>query len=351
MEHMKKWTVRVLAAVAVVCGLIYGAFYFVYSLSHESTDDAYVAGVVVPVAAEIKGRVINVYVRDNQSVSAGSPLLDIFPQDYEDAAKQQGQAVSSLTAEKLELEATLTQRQKALAQAEANLAAAAAEETLAEKDLVRYERLFKEEVIPRNQFDHWESVRIVAHARKVAAAAAVEEARGAVEAARARLGTQGFRINEAEAAHRIAELNLKRTALIAPISGVIAKKSVDPGKYVQPGQTLLAIVQQDTWIVANFKETQVGKMTVGQPVEVQVDAYSGITFKGHVDSLQAGTGAVFSLLPPENATGNFVKVVQRLPVKIVMDTPFDPAHPLWPGLSVTPTVDVSRQTGSKLAGR
>ena len=348
---MKKWTLRGLVAVVVLGGLIYGAFYLVYSLSHESTDDAYVTGVVVPVAAEIKGRVVNVYVKDNQYVSAGSPLLDIFPQDYEDAAKQRSQAVSTLTAEKLELEAILTQRQKALAQAQANLTAAAAEETLAEKDLNRYDRLFKEEVIPRNQYDHVESVRTVAHARKEAAEAAVDEARGALEAARAKLSTQGFRIKEAEAGHRLAALNLTRTTLVAPITGIISKKSVDPGKYVQAGQALLAIVQQDTWIIANFKETQVGKMAVGQPVEVQVDAYSGIIFKGHVDSLQAGTGAVFSLLPPENATGNFVKVVQRLPVKIVMDSPFDPAHPLWPGLSVTPTVDVSQQTGSKLSGR
>ena len=348
---MKKWTVRGIAVVAVVGGLIYGAFYFVHSLSHESTDDAYVTGVVVPVAAEIKGRVVNVYVRDNQYVPAGGPLLDIFPEDYADAVKERSQAVSTLTAEKRELGASLTQRQKALAQAQANLAAAAAEEALSEKELKRYDRLVKEEATPRSQYDHVESRRMVAHARKEAAVAAVDEAGGAIEAARARLATQDFRIKEAEAAHRLAELNFKRTTLVAPISGRIAKKSVDPGKYVQPGQALLAIVQQDTWIVANFKETQVGKMAVGQPVEVQVDAYPGIVFRGHVDSLQPGTGAVFSLLPPENSTGNFVKVVQRLPVKIVMDSTFDPAHPLWPGLSVTPTVDVSRQTGSKLSGR
>ena len=325
---MKKWALRGIVVVAVMGGLIYGAFHLVYSLSHESTDDAYVTGVVVPVAAEIKGRVVNVYVRDNQYVSAGSPLLDIFPQDYADAVKERSQAVSTLTAEKLELEASLTQRQKALAQARANLAAAAAEETLAEKELKRYDRLVREEATPRSQYDHVESRRAVAHARKEAAAAAVDEAGGAIEAARARLGTQTFRIKEAEAAHRLAELNLRRTTLLAPIPGRIAKKSVDPGKYVQPGQALLAIVQQDTWIVANFKETQVGKMAVGQPVEVQVDAYPGIVFRGHVDSLQPGTGAVFSLLPPENSTGNFVKVVQRLPVKIVMDSPFDPDHPL-----------------------
>ena len=348
---MKKWTIRGIAVVAVVGGLIYGAFYFVHSLSHESTDDAYVTGVVVPVAAEIKGRVVNVYVRDNQYVPAGGPLLDIFPQDYADALRERSQAVSTLTAEKRELEASLTQRQKALAQARANLAAATAEETLAEKELKRYDRLVKEDAASRSQYDHVESRSKVAQRPHGGSRGGRRRSGGAIEAARAKLSTQDFRIKEAEAAHRLAELNFKRTTLVAPISGRIAKKSVDPGKYVQPGQALLAIVQQDTWIVANFKETQVGKMAVGQPVEVQVDAYPGIVFRGHVDSLQPGTGAVFSLLPPENSTGNFVKVVQRLPVKIVMDSPFDPAHPLWPGLSVTPTVDVSRQTGSMLSGR
>ena len=348
---MKKWTVRGIAAVAVVGGLIYGAFYLVHSLSHESTDDAYVTGVVVPVAAEIRGRVVNVYVRDNQYVPAGGPLLDIFPQDYADALRERSQAVSTLTAEKRELEASLTQRQKALAQTRANLAAASAEESLAEKELKRYDRLVREDAASRSQYDHVESGSKVARARTEAAAAAVAEAEGAIEAARARLSTQDFRIKEAEAAHRLAELNFRRTTLVAPIPGRIAKKSVDPGKYVQPGQALLAIVQQDIWIVANFKETQVGKMAVGQPVEVQVDAYPGILFRGHVDSLQPGTGSVFSLLPPENSTGNFVKVVQRIPVKIVMDSPFDPAHPLWPGLSVTPTVNVSRKAGYVLSGR
>jgi membrane fusion protein (multidrug efflux system) len=348
---MKKWALKGIVSAAIIGGLIYGAIYLVHSLSHESTDDAYVSGVVVPVAAEIKGQVIKVYITDNQYVSAGSPLLDIFPQDYADTVKERSQAVSTLTAEKRELEASLEQRQKALAQARANLAAAAAEEALAEKELTRYGRLVKEEATTRSQYDHVESRRAVAHARKEAAAAAVDEAGVAIEAARARLSTQDFRIKEAEAAHRLAELNLKRATVVAPVAGRIAKKNVDPGKYVQPGQALLAIVQKDTWIVANFKETQVGKMAVGQPVEVEVDAYPGILFKGHVDSLQPGTGSVFSLLPPENSTGNFVKVVQRLPVKIVMDSPFDPAHPLWPGLSVIPSVDVSRRTGSKLSVR
>ena len=337
---MKKWLFRIVVLLLVAGGVVYGGEWFVYALSHESTDDAYVDGVIVPVSAEIKGRVVNVYVRDNEFVTAGTPLLDIYPQDYADAFKERGETVSTLSSEKLELEASLAQKQKALAQAQANLAAAAAQEALAEKEFQRYDRLRKEEAVPLRKYDEAESLLEVADAKREAAASAVAEARAAVEAANARLNTQAFRIKEAQTAQNLAQLNLRRTAVLAPISGNIAKKNVDPGKYVQPGQALLSIVEPDTWVIANFKETQVGKMAVGQPVKVRVDAYPGRLFKGHIDSFQPGTGAVFSLLPPENATGNFVKVVQRVPVKIVMDAPFDPSHPLWPGLSVVSTVDV-----------
>jgi membrane fusion protein (multidrug efflux system) len=350
-KRTKRWVLRIIVLLAVTGGLVAGIFYFFYFLSHESTDDAYVTGTIVPVAPEVSGRVVNVYITDNQRVIAGAPLLDIFSQDYADEAKEKSQVVSVLISEKAELEASLVQKQKILAQAQANLAAATAQEVLAQKDFVRYRRLADEDAIPRSRYDQIESAFKVASAQKEAAAYAVEEAREALRAIQARLAGQGFRIESAEARQRLTELDLKRTRLVAPVSGRIAKKNVDPGKYVQPGQALLAIVQQDTWVVANYKETQVKKMTVGQPVKVKVDAYPCIVFRGHVDSLQPGTGAIFSLLPPENATGNFVKVVQRLPVKIVLDSPFDPAHPLWPGLSVIATVDVSKKTGSELTRR
>jgi membrane fusion protein, multidrug efflux system len=169
----------------------------------------------------------------------------------------------------------------------------------------------------------------------------VDEAGAAVSALEARLATQGYKVREAETGRRMSQLDLSRTVVRAPCAGRVAMKKVDPGKYVQPGQPLLAIVGQDTWVVANFKETQVEKMAVGQPVRLKVDAYPGVDFHGRIASLQPGTGSVFTLLPPENASGNFVKVVQRIPVKIAVDTPFDPKHPLWPGLSVCPVVDVS----------
>ena len=346
---MKKWAFRGVIGLAIVVACIYGVFRFIHSLSHESTDDAYVAGIIVPVSAEVRGRVVSIYFDDNQSVAAGAQLCEIFPEDYLHTLTEKKGTVSRLTAEDRELHASIAAKKKALLQAQANLEAAHAEENLANKELNRYDGLFKKEAVSATQYDQVESRSQVAHARREAAAAAVAEAESSVEALQARLATQEFRIKEAEASRGQAQLDLKRTVVVAPISGRIARKNVDPGKYVQAGQPLLSIVKEDSWIIANFKETQIEKMAVGQPVEIEADAYPGVTFKGHVDSLQPGTGAVFSLLPPENATGNFVKVVQRLPVKIVLESPFDPAHPLWPGLSVVPTVDVSRRTGPKLS--
>ncbi len=347
--QVKKWGFRLLVFIVVLGGGIYGGKLFIHSLSHESTDDAYVTGTVVPIAAEVRGRITKVYIDDNQPVAEGDPLLEIFRDDYSNALQEKKEGLSRLGAEDQELHAAIEQKRRALEQARANLAAAAAQEDLDGREVKRYQNLFRQEVVSPSYFDRVESQWRVARAHREAASAAVAEAETAVTSLQARLATQKFRIKEAEELRKLAELDLNRTTLRAPISGRIAMKKVDPGKFVQPGQALLSIVQQDIWILANFKETQIRKMTVGQPVSIEVDAYPGFTFRGHVDSLQPGTGSVFSLLPPENATGNFVKVVQRVPVKIILDSPFDQAHPLWPGLSVEPSVDVSRPTGPRLS--
>jgi membrane fusion protein (multidrug efflux system) len=345
---MKKWGFRIFVVTVIAAAVIYGIVYFIHSLSHESTDDAYVAGTVVPIAAEVRGRVVNVYIDDNQYVDAGKPLLEIYRQDYLDLVKEKKETISRLTSEEKEHAATIEEKEKTLTRARANLDVAISEEDLAQKEVQRYESLLKKDAVSQNQYDQMKSRWQVTVARRQAAAAAIDEAEAAVKAIKAKYATQSFKIKEAQATKNLAERDLARTVVIAPISGRIAMKNVDPGKYVMAGQTLLAIVKEDIWVIANFKETQITKMTVGQPVEIKIDAYPSITFSGHVDSLQPGTGSVFSLLPPENATGNFVKVVQRVPVKIVIDSKFDPRHPLWPGLSVVPTVDVKRQTGPKL---
>jgi membrane fusion protein (multidrug efflux system) len=254
-----------------------------------------------------------------------------------------------LTSEGSELAATIAEKEKTYDRARANLDVAISEEDLAQKEMQRYESLLKKDAVSQNQYDQMKSRWQVTVARRKSAAAAIDEAEAALKAIKAKTTTQSFKIKEAQSAKNLAERDLTRTVVIAPISGRIAMKNVNPGKYVLPGQTLLAIVKEDIWVIANFKETEIAKMAVGQPVEIKVDAYPSIKFSGHVDSLQSGTGSIFSLLPPENATGNFVKVVQRVPVKIVIDSKFDPQHPLWPGLSVVPTIDVNRQTGPKLS--
>ncbi len=345
---MKKWGFRIFVVAVIVAAVTYGIVYFIHSLSHENTDDAYVAGTVVPIAAEVKGRVVKVYIDDNQYVDAGKPLLEIYRQDYLDLVKEKKETIFRLTSEENEHAAAIEEKEKTLTRARANLDVAISEEDLAKTEVQRYESLLKKEAISQNQYDQMKSRWQVTVARRQAAAAAIDEAEAALKAIKAKYATQSFKIKEARATKSLAERDLARTVVIAPISGRIAMKNVDPGKYVMPGQALLAIVKEDIWVIANFKETQITKMTVGQPVEIKVDAYPSVTFSGHVDSLQSGTGSVFSLLPPENATGNFVKVVQRVPVKIVIDSKFDPRHPLWPGLSVVPTVDVSLQTGPKL---
>jgi membrane fusion protein, multidrug efflux system len=346
---MKKWGFRILVVIIIAAAVIYGIVYFIHSLSHESTDDAYVSGTVVPIAAEVRGRVINVHIDDNQYVDAGAPLLEIYQQDYLDVAKEKKDTISRLASEENELAATIAEKEKTYVRARANLDVAVSEEDLAQKEVKRYETLLKKDAVSQNQYDQMKSRWQVTVARRQAAAAAIDETDAALRSIKAKTATQSFKIKEAQSAKNLAERDLTRTLVTAPISGRIAMKNVNPGKYIVQGQTLLSIVKEDIWVIANFKETQIAKMAVGQPVEIKVDAYPSIKFSGHVDSLQSGTGSVFSLLPPENATGNFIKVVQRVPVKIIIDSKSDPQHPLWPGLSVVPIVDVNRQTGQKLS--
>jgi membrane fusion protein (multidrug efflux system) len=270
------------AALALALG---AGTYFLWSASHyESTDDAFIDGHIIPISSRVAGEIAKVSVVDNQLVKAGDPLAEIDPRDYE--AK--------------------------LAEERGKVAAAEAEALRAAADARRYEKLFAQDEVSRQQLDN-------AEAASAGAQAAVAKERGAL--------TQD-------------ELNLSYTKLIVPESGRVTGKSVEEGAYVQVGQALLAIVPDNVWVTANFKETQLTHMNPGQPVTIEVDAYPGRTFRAHVDSLQSGTGGRFSLLPPENATGNYVKVVQRVPVKIVFDEFLDARYHLAPGMSVVPSVRV-----------
>jgi membrane fusion protein, multidrug efflux system len=382
--------------VAIVAGL------FFYYHNRESTDDAQVDGHITPIASKIYGRVAQVLVDDNQPVKAGQVLVKIDPRDYQaslDQAKAQlalaesdaqsagvdvprtrenvasgtssaDAQLAGATAELASAQATYEQsRTSDLAFAQANIDKSRANAQLAQADLARYKPLLDKGEISQQQYDaakanadatasalkadeqklaQAERSVDIAKAQLSAAGAKVEQARAGVAAAHADIKQvsmrtadaqgKGAKVQGEQAMLQAAQLNLSYTDIVAPVDGVVTHKQVEPGQIIQQGQGLLVIVPlQNVWVTANFKETQLRKMKAGQKAEVHVDTY-GKTFSGHVDSIAGATGAVLSLLPPENATGNYVKVVQRIPVKIVLD-PIPPEKAiLRPGMNVDATV-------------
>jgi len=314
---------------------------FLYLLNHESTDDAYLAATIVPVSAEVKGRVVGVAIADNRQVAAGDLLLTIDPRDYRLALQSRQQALVTRKAELEKEKAAIDEARQQVAAARATLAEAKVREEFAARDKNRYQAMSESGAVSGRQYDDAKTKWQLAEAARRTAESQVATAEAAVQTLAAEKTAQESRIGVATEAVRSAELDLARTEVRAPRAGLVTKRNVDVGKYVGVGQPLLALVDtNDVWVVANFKESQIDHIHPGQKVEIKIDAYPDYKLRGHVDSLQAGTGAAFSLLPPENATGNFVKVVQRLPVKIVIDSAPDPAHPLLPGLSVVPSVDL-----------
>jgi membrane fusion protein (multidrug efflux system) len=365
---------RFAVAVAALGLLVLGVLAWRHFAGRESTDDAQIDGHVSPVAARVGGTVLEVPVGDNQYVEKGTLLLRIDPRDYEvalararaDLAENVAKARAARTNVPLTSTSATSQESAAgseLAAAEARLAAARAQlreaearAALAEQDVERFRPLVAKDEIPRQQFDAAATAADSARATRDAAASAAGAAEKGVETARARLaeartGRQQVgivsaraaaaeaRVEGARAAVERARLDLSYTEVKAPVSGVVSRKSVEVGQVVRAGQPLLALVSlDDVWVTANFKESQLAAIRPGQSVEIHVDAYDDRTYRGCVDSIAAATGARFSLLPPENATGNYVKVVQRVPVKIVFEPGQDPEHRLRPGMSVVPTV-------------
>jgi len=368
----------------------------------ESTDDAQVDASVAPVAARVGGTVVRVPVKDNQPVDPGTVLVELDPRDFqvaiekaraeladaeasavaaqsnvpitsttaasnvstaEGSVEQAGGGVDQAQKEEVAARARLTTAQARQREAEANAARTA-------KDVERLRGLLAKDEVSQQQFDaavsaaeaqraatdsaksqvvEAEAGIRVAESKLVQARAGEQQARAGLRSAqtgpaqvaaiRARALAAEAHAQQARATLAQAELNLQYATIKAALKGTVSRKSVQVGQVVQPGQPLMALVPiEDVWITANFKETQLQHMRPGQSVIIEVDAYGGREYKGHVDSIAAATGARFSLLPPENATGNFVKVVQRVPVKIVLEPGQDPEHLLRPGLSVAPTV-------------
>jgi membrane fusion protein (multidrug efflux system) len=324
---------------ALLIGAGSAAYYFHFVAPYESTDNAFIEGYVIPMASQVPGRVAELLVKDNQEVKQGDAILKIDPRDYEASLAQ---ARADLAAARSRLDQSKAQVRASEAkfdQALASVSAADAENQRATDDLKRYESV-ESRAVSKSAID-------LAQAQARAAKANLEAARSQAKAAEAEaalsdagVGTASAAVQQTEARLRQAELNLSYTQVIAPEDGRVTRRVVEKGAYIQPGQALMAIVPRRYWIIANFKEIQLTHMRVGQPVEVSVDAYPDHKLKGHVESIQSGAGARFSLFPPENATGNYIKVVQRVPVKILLDTLPSDELALGPGMSVVPEVRV-----------
>lgn len=326
-NNRKKKKAFTIVGIIVLAGLVIGYFYSQNRKTHISTDDAFIDGNVHTIAAKINGTVKNIHVNDNQHVKQGDLLLEIDPADY---SVRYREASSVVHAEKARLDEAETR----IAAARANLELAKANLKLAELEKTRSENLYQKEVLPRDRYDR-------AMTGYEVAVAQVKAAEEQLRSAQSQKLTQFSTIRQKEATAALAELNYQYTKIYAPVEGYVTKKTVQLGNQIQAGQPLMAVVGlQDIWVTANYKETQMGNIRPGQSVEMSVDAYPGVVFHGKVDSIMAGTGVTFSLFPAENATGNYVKVVQRIPIKIVFNAGENKNHPLRIGMSVEPTVIV-----------
>ncbi|HVM47205.1 MAG TPA: HlyD family secretion protein [Candidatus Acidoferrum sp.] len=345
----------VLVGTILVFGLLYfGLDYLADSLTHETTDDAFLDAHIVSVAPKVAGRVKQVPVKDNQPVKAGDLLVDIDPRDLAVQLEQKQSALNAARANLDVLKASLELRraqvdtaEAATQQSSAEAAAAEATTSKAESDLKRAEDLIQKRTISPQEYDAAkmaakaaEANLKAAHERTTSDESKIAEARAQQDTSRKALQWGEAQVHQAEADVQAAELNLSYTRLTAPVDGRVTKKAVEDGDYVQVGQNLMALVPPELFVTANYKETELVHMRPGQKVRITIDSMGGRAFAGHVDSIMAGSGARFSLLPPENAVGNFVKVVQRVPVKIVFDEPIEAAHVLGPGMSVEPSVHV-----------
>jgi len=344
---LRKPAVRVSLVLLVLLLVAAGLGYRYYLSIFVSTDDAYVDGHVGVISPRVPGMVTQVQVDNNYAVQAGRVLLTLDPTDYQVALKQAEAALGRLRQEMQERYVKVATADSKVAQREANF-------HQAEIDKARYTNLFERRTIPKEALDRVETRFRVNRAE-------VEQAKRELKEALANIGgstqiplEEQPAIKEAKAQVEQARLNLEYCQVKAEIDGYITKRQVQPGNWVRPGQPLMMLVPLDwreLWIQANYKETQLTHVHLGQPATVTIDSYPGLKFKGRVDSIMSGTGAAFSLLPPENATGNWVKVVQRIPVKVVLEPPYPENKPLRLGMSTQTTIDTRNRTGPRLLSR
>ena len=366
----KKLLLLLLVCVVLPIGGYYGKRFWDYYSTHVSTDNAYVGVTIAQITSRIPGAVAEVLVKNNWWVKAGQVLARLDARDAEvrvaEAKAELEKAkdtVDQLFAAVDVAEERIKETKAEIAAAQAQLDMAQAEFHQAELDFHRAQQLSAEEVISARQFDQAKTHYDVTSSRVRAQQRLLDQLRQTMvtrakeyEHAKAALGAVSKDeraahpfVQQAEAAVQEAELNLSYCTIVAPFEGMVSKKVIEVGQWIQPGQPLMAVVPlRSVYIEANYKETQLTHVYVGQPVENRADIYPGYVYRGKVDSLSAGTGASFSLLPPENATGNWVKVVQRVPVKVILLEPPPAEKPLRIGLSVEATIDTTRRDGALL---
>ncbi len=308
-EYMKK---RVLVpSVTAIIFLICGIFYSIHTVYYKSTDDAFIEGHVITVAPRVSGPVLKLNIEDNQEVKKGDFLLEIDPNDYQAKLK--------------ETKAKLEEAKASLISSENQVVRTMSDLDFAEADYDRYTKMYAKGITSKQDYDSSLNKLTSARSNNKSAQAKYDEITASIK--------------KLEAEVEQEELNLSYTKIYAPSDGRITNRTVEQGNYVQTAQPLFAIVPEKMWVVANFKETQLANMKKGQPVKIKIDTYGGKKFKGEVDSIQRSTGARASLFPPENAVGSYVKIVQRVPVKIIFTEDIS-EYNIVPGMSVVPEVKV-----------
>ncbi|AQS88653.1 multidrug ABC transporter [Neoasaia chiangmaiensis NBRC 101099] len=338
--------VRVILIVLVIVVIIaWGAYWFL-TRNEIDTDDAYTAGRKLAMAPHVNGYVTRLLVNDNQYVRAGQLLVKIDDRDYiaalHKAQAQLTQAQANLAGSRLAADVAKQNFPGRYITAQGNLAAAQAQLFKAETDY-RRQHAVSRAATTQQDIDYAKAALDQAHAQVQQAEGQLQQAKPVIpniQNTQQTVSQQEAALKAADAAVVQAQLNYDWTEVRAPHDGWISQRNVEQGNFVQTGQELFSIVEPEVWVVANYKETQITRMRVGQKVDIDVDAYPSLKLHGHIDSIQLGAGAAFSAFPPENATGNFVKIVQRVPVKIVIDSGLDPNVPLPLGVSVEPTVTV-----------
>jgi membrane fusion protein (multidrug efflux system) len=329
-----------IGAVAAIAAVIYGVRWWTVGRFIESTDDAYLQADSVTIAPKVSGYVSEVYVTDNQAVTVGQPLVRLDRRQYQAILEQ---ANATIAARKADIErgaAELLQQQANIAQARAQSQGARSAETHAIEEVKRYEPLVATGAETNEKLADLVNARNQAAATVAADIAAVQAAERQPATTQAQIEQARAQLQASEASFRQAQLDTQDTVISSTLAGRVGDRSVRVGQYAQPGTRLMTIVPvQDVYLVANFKETQIGLMRAGQPATIHVDALSGTDLHGTVVSFSPGTGSQFALLPPQNATGNFTKIVQRVPVRIHIDAGQETRAVLVPGLSVTVRVD------------